>query len=356
MLLFVTLRMVLQGNFFVRTFTFCFDARTSRGSMKTRRSWFIRIADPDEPGKFGLGECGPLPGLSVDYVPDFERVLASSLNKLSATGLPDRTEDVVRSVVPEGFPSVTFGMETALRDLAHGGRRLIYDNGFVRGTPIPINGLVWMGDYDFMLDQVHSLVEKGFTCIKLKIGGLDFDRECELLKAIRGEFGSSAITLRLDANGAFDEATVADKLDRLAEFSIHSIEQPLKPGSEKTIDLCRQSPIAIALDEELIGKENAKRELLERIRPAFIVLKPTLHGGLTHCADWINVAESLTIGWWITSALESNIGLNAISQFTAGYSTKIPQGLGTGSIYSDNFASPLKVVNGHILSDPGGSW
>src|SRR5690606_26190571 len=343
-------------SFSARTFTFRFDARTSRGRMKNRRSWFIKLVDTTAPEKAGYGECAPLPGLSIDDVPEYEEVLAGVLEKVEGQPLPGDILQNVREIVPVGFPSISFGLETALLDLQTGGRRLIFDNNFVRGTPIPINGLVWMADRSSMLNQVGELVAKGFSCIKIKVGGLDFEVECDMLREIRHKYDRDTITLRLDANGAFDDNNALSRLEALSAFSVHSIEQPVKPGSKQLAEICRRSPVPIALDEELIGNEVSKRQLLETIRPSFIVLKPSLHGGIYHCRDWINVAGQLGIGWWITSALESSIGLNAISQFTGQYTPEIPQGLGTGSIYTDNIQSPLRVLNGSLQYDPQGKW
>ncbi|HLT71686.1 MAG TPA: enolase C-terminal domain-like protein, partial [Cyclobacteriaceae bacterium] len=199
-------------------------------------------------------------------------------------------------------------------------------------------------------------VAKGFSCIKIKVGGLDFEVECDMLREIRHKYDRDTITLRLDANGAFDDNNALSRLEALSAFSVHSIEQPVKPGSKQLAEICRRSPVPIALDEELIGNEVSKRQLLETVRPSFIVLMPSLHGGIYHCRDWINVAGHLGIGWWITSALESSIGLNAISQFTGEYAPEIPQGLGTGSIYTDNIQSPLRVLNGSLQYDPQGKW
>lgn len=348
--------MALYGSFLVRTFTFGFDARTSRGRMTDRRSWFLKVADRRKPEMWGYGECAPLPGLSVDDVPDFEKVLDAVVGNIGNVVLSGDIPQQVYNLVPTGFPSIQFGLETAFFDLLQGGKRLIFDNDFVRGVPIPINGLVWMADGESMLKQVHALVAKGFSCIKVKVGGLDFEVECALLQEVRQSYGSDVITLRLDANGAFGDEEALDKLERLSTFSIHSIEQPVKPGSSRLAEICQRSPIPVALDEELIGNELAKQALLERSRPSFIVLKPSLHGGIYHCREWIAIAERLGIGWWITSALESSIGLNAISQFTAEYPVTIPQGLGTGSIYTNNIPAPLRVSGGGLWYDPSASW
>ena len=326
--------------------------------MKDKTSWFIRLEDSNRPGVFGLGECGPLPGLSVDDTPDFESTLANVLSQINGLSSPVTDYTAVAAFVPPGYPSIVFGLETALLDLHHGGRRVIFPNSFVEGKAIAINGLVWMGDMDFMMDQINKKVAQGFRCIKLKVGGLDFERECDILSYIRRKHFREKIVIRLDANGAFKVDEVLYKLGELARFDVHSIEQPIKPGLEEMEELCRKSPIAVAFDEELIGVETmrARTALLEHLKPQFVVLKPTLHGGLAGSAEWIRLAESLNIGWWVTSALESSIGLNAICQFTAGYNPQMPQGLGTGEIYSDNFASPLTVKDGNIYHDPTQKW
>jgi len=344
--------MKLQRDFFKRTFHFNFDARTSRGRMKEKHSWFVKVWHEHDPHCIGLGECGPLPGLSVDDQPDFEEVLKDCLHKLTDSDL------AVDSIVPIGFPSIRFGIETALLDLKYGGQRKIFDNSFLKGTPLPINGLVWMGDLDSMLQQVSAKIEKGFRCIKIKVGGLNFEKECDILQYIRSKYYRENITIRLDANGAFKPDEALYKLNELSRFNIHSIEQPIKTGLDILPELCRKSPIPVALDEELIGVEVAeeKIKLLDRINPAFIILKPTLHGGLKSCEEWIRLAEERQIGWWMTSALESNIGLNAICQFTANYPVTLPQGLGTGQLYDDNFDSPLTVSNGEIFYDQNKPW
>ncbi len=357
--------MTIKASYLKKIFRFNFNARTSRGLMEDKTSWFIKLWDESHPEIFGLGECGPLPGLSVDAKPDFENTLVSVLEKIPDLKLPDDIQQYrdamlthIAGLVPADFPAITFGLETAWLDLFNGGRRIIFKNNFLGGEPIPINGLVWMGDLDFMIRQVHQKIQQGFKCIKLKVGGLDFDQECKVLQDIRREYAAEKITLRLDANGAFHPGEALEKLKRLSEFTIHSIEQPIKQGRQEMVDICRQSPIPVALDEELIGygSEESKTGLLKKLKPQYIILKPTLHGGLTGCQDWIAVAEKQGIGWWITSALESNIGLNAICQFTANYPIKLPHGLGTGAIYQNNIVSPLTVENGNIYTDSGKSW
>lgn len=350
--------MSLQATYFKKIFHFNFKARTSRGLMNDKTSWFIRVQDSERPDVFGLGECGPLPGLSVDDTPDFESTLASIIAQLNALSIKTTDYAAVAPLIPPGYPSIVFGFETALLDLQHGGKRVIFPGTFLEGNPIAINGLVWMGDMDFMMDQINRKVAQGFRCIKLKVGGLDFERECDILAYIRRKHFREDIAVRLDANGAFKVDDVLYKLGELAKFGIHSIEQPLKPRLPEMEELCRKSPIPVAFDEELIGvnTKEEKTALLERLKPQFIVLKPTLHGGLAGTAEWIRIAASQNIGWWITSALESSIGLNAICQFTATYAPQIPQGLGTGEIYSDNFTSPLIVREGNIYYERGRSW
>lgn len=351
--------MSLKANFFKRTLKFRFDARTSRGAMKDKTSWFIRLWHERNPDVFGIGECGPLPGLSPDSAANMDEVLPDILNNLRDFNPGNTLPGSLRSldkVIPPGLPAVRFAVETAWLDLANGGTRKIFDNTFISGRPITINGLIWMGDFDFMMAQANQKVAEGYRCIKLKIGGIHFEEECEILRYIRQKFSDERITLRLDANGSFKPEEGLEKLRILSAFDIHSIEQPLKPGASEIPALCSKSPIPIALDEELIGQENSRKELLRRIKPHYIILKPTLHGGMNSCSEWISAAESAGVRWWMTSALESNIGLNAVCQFAANYPITIPQGLGTGMLYSNNFRSPLKVEQGTILYDLTSSW
>jgi o-succinylbenzoate synthase len=351
--------MALRASIKKKVFEFNFTARTSRGRMRNRTSWFIRLWDESNPAVFGLGECAPLPGLSVDDRPDYEVVInqvaenVGRLNLSSATLLHDAS-----GLVPDGFSSILFGLETAVLDLKNGGRRMIFDNAFFVSRPIPINGLVWMGDLDEMLQQASIKIEEGFRCIKIKVGGLNFEKECDILNYIRKKYFREDITLRLDANGAFKTDEALFKLYDLSRYKIHSIEQPIKPRQPELEELCRKSPIPVALDEEMIGIQSAeaKKELLSRTKPHYIIVKPSLHGGIRGTQEWISIAESMNIGWWITSALESNIGLNAICQLTANYPVSIPQGLGTGTLYDNNFESPLEVKKGEIFYNPKLAW
>ncbi|MBL7871436.1 MAG: o-succinylbenzoate synthase [Cyclobacteriaceae bacterium] len=360
--------MSLKASIHKRIFQFSFNARTSRGTMKDKTSWFVKIWDDNKPEVVGIGECGPLPGLNPEHNMELETNLEELIVHFNSTSItePQAELNSVGDFINQlygsekivQYPSFLFALETALLDWAQGGEKIIFKNQFLEGEPIPINGLIWMGGLDFMLQQIEIKIRDGFTCLKLKVGSHDFEKECDVLQYIRRKYFRDKIIIRLDANGAFKADEALYKLKELARFNIHSIEQPIKPGQEELIELCQQSPIPIALDEELIGvsTQSAKQQLLESIKPQHIILKPTLHGGLQSCAEWIRISESLGIGWWITSALESNIGLNAIAQFVAQYQVKTPQGLGTGMIYIDNVYSPLAVRKGMLQSKKGLEW
>ena len=342
---------------------FKFDAGTSRGVLKTKDTFFIKVTSANFPGLSGYGEAGPLPKLSVDDVPDFEDKLRAVCRHIQTFQVPESEDgilDFVCQAVPAELPSVRFALEVALLDLIYGGKRKIFHNSFYEGlVEMAINGLIWMGDRDFMLEQIDQKLEEGYSCIKMKIGSIDFDQECEILSFIRDRYSIGEISLRVDANGAFSKGEALSKLHRLSAFGLHSIEQPIRQGDWDTMKyLCRTSPVPIALDEELIGIDTPeeKAELLDCIQPQFIILKPTLVGGILSTREWIAMAETRNIGWWMTSALESNIGLNAIAQLTAGYDPLIPQGLGTGQIYRNNIGSPLTVKKGMIHYDKGKFW
>lgn len=354
--------MSLQASFSKKTFHFSFQARTSRGAMKQKDSWFLKVWDTRQPEVVGIGEAGPLAGLSLEKPEEVEQQLADAAQVI-AKGLDineikslNQIHDFFRTIPLSS--SVLFAVETALLDLKNTGKRQIFDNQFMTGKAIPINGLVWMGGLDFMLQQVSIKLEEGFTCIKLKVGSLNFEKELDILQFIRRKYFRDVISIRLDANGAFKPEQALYKITDCSRYDVHSIEQPLKPGSALLPDLCRNSPIPVALDEELIGVYTTagKKELLERIKPQFITLKPTLHGGLAGVEEWVALAVERNIGWWITSALESSIGLNAIAQFASNYDIDIPQGLGTGAIYTDNIPSPLVVKKGSLLYDSQESW
>ena len=322
-----------------KTLHFKQPAGTSRGVYTTRQVWYLHLTSEEQPGREGIGECAPLPKLSCDDLPDYEEILFRACQDFEQKGWIDK--EALRP-----YPSVLFGLETALRHFERGDIRL-WDTSFSRGEQgIPINGLIWMGSYEMMLKQIESKMQTGFRCIKLKIGAIHFEEELALLKFIRHHFSSKEVELRVDANGAFSPTDALDKLKRLAELDLHSIEQPIRAGQwEDMAKLVAETPLPIALDEELIGiySLKEKRQMLEYIRPQYIILKPSLHGALCGSEEWIREAEQLHIGWWITSALESNIGLNAIAQWCATFNNPCPQGLGTGALFTDNIPMPLDV-------------
>ena len=323
---------------------------TSRGIMTTKETWFI-ILESD--GKTGVGECGVLRGLSIDDTPDYEEKLKWACKNINL-GLDTLVSELVE------LPSIQFGLETAFKSLESINQFQLFPSAFTKGfDSIPINGLVWMGSEDFMRTQIKDKISAGFDCIKLKIGAIDFQAELDILKSIRKEFSKSDIELRVDANGAFSADDALEKLRKLSEYQLHSIEQPIKPKQFETMaKLCEQSPLPIALDEELIGvfEFEKKRELLQTIKPQYIILKPSLVGGFSGSQQWIDLAEQQNIKWWITSALESNIGLNAIAQFTYTLKNTMPQGLGTGSLFTNNFDSPLTVKNGTLHYNLNQNW
>ncbi len=351
--------MHLQADFCKHILQFRFEAGTSRGVLTQRDTWYLRLYHAEQPELVGIGESSPLSGLSIDYRPDFEAKLRKLCRLISETPLPPEAEVLTRWIGNE-FPAIQFGFETALADLRNGGKKLIFPGLFYEGKQeIEINGLIWMGKADFMQRQIEEKLSQGYRCLKMKIGAIDFPTECQLLASIRERFPASLITLRVDANGAFAPEEALTKLEKLALFDLHSIEQPIKAGQWSLMQqLCRETPLPIALDEELIGVSDwtQKRELLRAIRPQYIILKPTLLGGFAHTRKWIGLAEKMGIGWWITSALESNIGLNAISQFTASLHPPLPQGLGTGQLYHNNIDSPLEINNGFLRYNPEKKW
>ena len=337
---------------------FRFTAGTSRGTMNSKDSWILKLSDPVNPLVFGLGECGLLPGLSPDFNGDIEHELSKLIESLQYKSIT-HPSDVI-DLVSHQFPAMQFGLETAVMDLINGGKRIIYKNDFYNsGKSIPINGLVWMGDKQLMLERIKGKVSEGYNCIKIKIGAINFEEELSLIKYIRSTFDSNQITIRLDANGAFKPGKALIILDQLHQYDIHSIEQPIEAGNWSAMEkICNQSPIPIALDEELIGIHDidVKQEMLSHICPSYVILKPTLVGGMMKSREWIEIAEKQGIGWWITSALESNIGLNAIAQFTGEFDTDLPQGLGTGQLYHNNIESPLVIEEGYLKYDKNRSW
>lgn len=323
---------------------------TSRGVMHQKETWFVIL---EESGKKGIGECGILRGLSIDDKPDYEdklRWIAKNIELGLATLLKRLKE----------YPSIQFGLEQAFLSLHSKSPFQLFPSSFTnKNEPITINGLIWMGKEDFMLQQIDDKIAQGFKCIKMKIGAIDFKTELKLIGAIRNNFNKDEIELRVDANGAFTLDSALEKLENLAKYDLHSIEQPIKPKNwEAMAELCLKTPLPIALDEELIGVFDVteKRKMLQTIQPQYVILKPSLIGGYHGSHEWIELATRYDIKWWVTSALESNIGLNAIAQWTFTLKNKMPQGLGTGSLFTNNFQSPLEVSTGKLFYRNQLSW
>lgn len=337
-----------------RTLHFKQPAGTSRGVYTTRHSYYLTLTSAEHPGIRGVGECATLPDLSCDAKPEYELTLRQVCQMVEQMGrIP---YDMIRA-----YPSITFGLETAFADFFRQCPAIdvpawatylasLYDTPFARGEEgITINGLVWMGNFEEMTQRLDQKLNQGFHCVKLKIGAIRFEDELELVKRIRNRYSHREVELRVDANGAFDFEDALYRMELLAQYAIHSIEQPIRAGQWSFMaELCRNSPLPIALDEELIGvnDRDQKRQMLNIIRPAYIVLKPSLHGGMMGVREWVETARDMGIGSWITSALESNVGLDAIAQLTAdiyGSAIRMPQGLGTGQLFTDNIPMPLTI-------------
>ncbi|SEH77037.1 o-succinylbenzoate synthase [Paenimyroides aquimaris] len=315
---------------------------TSRGVLTTKETYFLII---EKNGKRGIGECGLFRGLSYDDKLDYSDKLEWVCNNIHLG--KNTLWEALRQ-----WPSIQFGVEQAFLSLESDHPMILFPSAFTKGQKaISINGLVWMGTPEFMSQQISEKIQEGFNCIKLKIGAIDFNQELRLIANIRKEFSPEKIEIRVDANGGFDKSNALYKINQLSEYKLHSIEQPIKKKQYDSMsDLCKVTPIPIALDEELIGvvNYNDKENLLLKIRPKYIILKPSLVGGFKGSLEWIEIAEKLNIGWWVTSALESNIGLNAIAQWTFTLNNSMPQGLGTGGLFTNNFESNLVVKNGHL--------
>jgi len=342
---------MLRASYITHPLVFRRPAGTSRGILRKKPCWYILLVDRD--GCTGIGEVSFIPGLSVERPEGLEQGLEEFCRRIS-TGEADP-----RDSLPE-MPGLQFAMATALLDLKNGGSRILHPSAFVKGKEgIVTNGLIWMGDPGYMLRQIGEKLDAGFRVLKMKVGAMSFQDELEMIRAVRREYGPADIEIRLDANGAWDADEATEKLKRLSACHIHSLEQPIAAGQTGAMArVCAESPVDIALDEELIGISDppGMKEILDTISPAYIILKPGLLGGMEKASVWIRLAEERGTGWWVTSALESNIGLNAIAQWTASLGVTMPQGLGTGGLYSNNIASPLEMEGEKLWYRPGRSW
>lgn len=344
---------MIAARWIERTLQPHFELGTSKGPINARTVWYLMAWHTERPEIIGICEAALFPGHSKEFPAD----VRTKLIELCAD-----TTDWQRRLTTDlvDVPSVRFAMEQCLRDLDVSGTKQLFPSAFTLGQrSIPINGLVWMGDKATMKQRIREQIEKGFTTVKMKIGAIGIDDELELLRSVRAEFDANTITLRVDANGAFNARQAPDILKRLADLEVHSIEQPIAPGLyEIMAELCERSPVPIALDEDLIGlnTRDAKVDLLDNVKPPYIVIKPSLVGGWAATQEWIDLAKARNINWWITSALESSIGLNAIAQYTATLNVQLPQGLGTGGVYTNNIPSPLLAERGALHFRPEVGW
>lgn len=322
---------------------------TSRGVLTEKPSWIVKIWNSQAPQIIGTGEVSIIPKLS----PENESIIEQELKKLQTNAY-----EYLKTDSP--YPAIKFGIETALQDLNQGGNKILYPSDFTQGkSGIVINGLVWMGSKKEMYDRIKEKIEQGFKCIKIKVGAINFADELDLLKFIRKKFSKQTLELRVDANGAFATNNALQKMEQLTKYHIHSIEQPIKQKQwEEMALICKNTPLPIALDEELIGikTKRKKTELINAIKPQYIVLKPSLIGGLSDTYEWKLIAEKHNVGWWVTSALEANIGLNAIAQWTYKHGNNMAQGLGTGSVFSNNIYSPLEVHTQQLWYNINKNW
>ena len=343
--------MDMQASYSKYNLQFKQPGGTSRGVLTEKATWFLKIID--ENGNTGIGECALFKGLSYDYRPDYESTLAWVCQNINWG-----RDQLLRKLTE--FPSIQIGVETAFLSLQANDQQQLFNTDFSNGKQgIPINGLIWMGNPGFMHQQIDEKLEKGFSCLKLKIGAIDFDKEIQILSSIRKRYSKNDLTIRVDANGAFPAADAMYYLEELAKLDLHSIEQPVKPEFiDDLTELCKKTPLPIALDESLIGITDVtkKQTLLQTIQPQFIILKPSLIGGFKGTDEWIKIAENLNINGWITSALESNIGLNAIAQYTSTKDIDKPQGLGTGSLFTNNFESPLEILKEELWFNTNKNW
>lgn len=329
---------MLKASYTRHVLNFIEPGGTSRGVLHNKETFFVHIVDEDKPDRVGIGECALFRGLSAEDTPSYEKTLAEACWHI------DEYEPSFQERYRH-FPSIVMGLETALADLLNGGKQTPFTSDFTQGRgEIQINGLIWMGNKEVMAQRIENKLKNGFSCIKLKIGAINFEDEIALLKSIRSRYSSSDVVLRVDANGSFSPDDALQKLDRLARLDIHSIEQPIKAGLyDHMSHLCANTPLPIALDEDLIGVFDYKDKvsLINTIKPQYLVIKPSLHGGFFGAQEWIDLAENANIGWWITSALESNVGLNALAQWTYLKHNHLPQGLGTGTLFSNNTPNHL---------------
>jgi O-succinylbenzoate synthase len=344
---------MIKARIAYRDFQFLRPATTSRGTYLHKKVPFIILYYTDEPGMAGIGECSLIPGLSYDDKPGFEKRLQMTVDRINHG-------DYGTDPTLTDWPSIGFALETAWKDIRGNGSKILFPSGFTEGKDsIGINGLIWMGNREEMLKQVRQKLEDGFSCLKLKIGALRFDDELEILEILRKEYSADELEIRVDANGAFRPRQAPEMLKILADYDLHSIEQPIPPGhTESMASLCASSLLPIALDEDLIGIHTVqdRRKLLETIKPQYLVLKPGLLGGLSACSEWIRLAVEKNTGWWITSALETNIGLNAIAQWTFVQNNSMVHGLSTGNLYSGNIPSPLYRFGERLYYDPDRKW
>ena len=341
---------MIKATYYKYILQFKTPSGTSRGILKNKETWFLYIS---KEGKFGVGECGLFRGLSIDDRPDYEDKLKWVCNNIEL-GLDILLAKTIH------FPSIQIGLEQAFLSLQSTSPYKLFVSNFTESNKaIDINGLIWMGDREFMNDQIKEKIAQGFRCLKMKIGAIDFATEIQLLASIRKEFSINDIELRVDANGAFKPSEALEKLKILSNYDLHSIEQPIRQGHYQEMSLlCEETPLPIALDEELIGVFDVTKrtKILQIIKPQYIILKPSLVGGFKESLEWIELAKEYGIGWWVTSALESNIGLNAIAQWTATLKSSMPQGLGTGGLFTNNFDSPLEVYKGGLYYNKNKNW
>ena len=344
---------IISADWIKHVLSFSRPIGTSRGILLEKPTWYILLKNTVTGQLKGIGECSTIQGLSIDNLAEIEKKLDEVCADISA-GTFSFSKNL------NNFPCIEFGIEMAFKDLEHSESGILYPSTFTEGNKgIEINGLIWMGKKDFMREQIKEKLANNYSCIKLKIGALDFQKECSLIEDLRAHFNCDVLEIRVDANGAFSADEALEKLNILAQYDLHSIEQPIKSNQWQIMaELCKKSPIPIALDEELIGiiDKSIKEDLLSTIKPHYIILKPSLLGGFRKTQEWIDLAQQKSISWWITSALESNIGLNAIAQWTATLNTTMPQGLGTGNIYSNNISSPLKLEGNKLYYDKTLDW